>query len=336
MHILFHFNMCIYYFAHLLIIVNVDVNKVKRAALEQHEFPFWSRVVNASLVLAHSFYWKTYLLDSLLGYTSIQKSTVTGNHIVFQTWTKGTKPSCFLSCQVFWLYLIFLHNQEVTATFVFCHCSKHRHNKLWQPDGDEYSLEGLQASAASDQIPQFSSLHPDQEETAWGHGGASASPCCGEEPTDHLNYNYYFRRLSDTALDSEPSTPVRGPPLLGMERVFIEIEDVERDALLDDEGIPMAHLALPGEGTAAQTCGRLEPIEDMRLRLEFSTVEEEDEEEAQKEEAEMAALARGEETQREDESLANSNRFNNENANNSNRLAGKRSCPSGFDVSMTS
>uniref|UniRef100_A0A8C2AXU1 protein-serine/threonine phosphatase n=1 Tax=Cyprinus carpio TaxID=7962 RepID=A0A8C2AXU1_CYPCA len=215
--------------------------------------------------------------------------------------------------------------------------SKQRHNKLWQPDGDEYSLEGLQASAASgDQTPQFSSLHPDQEETAWGHGGASASPCCGEEPTDHLNYNYYFRRLSDTALDSEPSTPVRGPPLLGMERVFIEIEDVERDALLDDEGFPMAHLALPGECTAAQTCGRLEPIEDMRLRLEFSTVEEEDEEEAQKEEAEMAALARGEETPREDESLANSNRFNNENANNSNRLAGKRSCPSGFDVSMTS
>ncbi|XP_016305667.1 protein phosphatase Slingshot homolog 1-like [Sinocyclocheilus anshuiensis] len=214
--------------------------------------------------------------------------------------------------------------------------SKQRHNKLWQPAGDEYSLEGLQASAASgDQTPQFSSLHPDQEQTAWGHGGASASPCCGEEPTDHLNYNYYFRRLSDTALDSEPSTPVRGPPLLGMERVFIEIEDVERDALLDDEGFPMAHLALPGEGTAAQTCGRLEPIEDMRLRLEFSTVEEEDEEEAQKEEAEMAALARGEETPREDESLANSNRFNNENANNSNRLAGKRSCPSGFDDSAS-
>ncbi|XP_056313953.1 protein phosphatase Slingshot homolog 1 [Danio aesculapii] len=214
--------------------------------------------------------------------------------------------------------------------------SKQRHNKLWKPDGDECSPEGLQASAASgDQTPQFSLLHPDQEERVWGHGGASASPCCGEEPTDHLNYNYYFRRLSDTALDSEPSTPVRGPPLLGMERVFIEIEDVERDALLDDEGFPMAHLGLPGEGTAAQTCGRLEPLEDMRLRLEFSTVEEEDEEEAQKEEAEMAALARGEETPREDESLANSNRFNNENANNSNRLAGKRSCPSGFDDSAS-
>lgn len=124
-----------------------------------------------------------------------------------------------------------------------------------------------------------------------------------------------------------------------MEHVFIEIEDVERDALLDDEGFPSAHLAPPSEGTAAQTCGRLEPLEDMRLRLEFSTVEEEDEEEAQKEEAEMAALARGEgatPSGREELNLANPNRFNNENANNSNRLAGKRSCPSGFDVSVKS
>lgn len=160
------------------------------------------------------------------------------------------------------------------------------------------------------------------------------------EPLDCLNYNYYFRRLSDSALDSEPSTPVRGPPLLGMERVFIEIEDVERDALLEDEGFPMAHLALPGEGTAAQTCGRLDPLEDMRLRLEFSTLEEEDEEEAKKEEAEMAALAQTpanaegrkgvEGCERMEESrlgLANLN------TNNSNRLAAKRSCPAAFDVS---
>uniref|UniRef100_A0AAY4B9V2 Protein phosphatase Slingshot homolog 1 n=1 Tax=Denticeps clupeoides TaxID=299321 RepID=A0AAY4B9V2_9TELE len=140
--------------------------------------------------------------------------------------------------------------------------------------------------------------------------------------------------------EPEPSTPVRGPPLLGMERVFIEIEDVERDALLDDEGFPTAHLGLPGEGTAAQTCGgRLEPLEDMRLRLEFSTVEEEDEEEAQKEEAEMAALASGAgltvdvPRSSSSSSLTNMNRFNNENANNSNRLAAKRSCPPAFDVS---
>uniref|UniRef100_A0AAY4B9C7 Protein phosphatase Slingshot homolog 1 n=1 Tax=Denticeps clupeoides TaxID=299321 RepID=A0AAY4B9C7_9TELE len=187
--------------------------------------------------------------------------------------------------------------------------SKQRHNKLWRPEAD--NDEELQASA----------------------------PCCGlegvdtgleAEPPDQLNYNYYFRRLSDTALDSEPSTP----------RVFIEIEDVERDALLDDEGFPTAHLGLPGEGTAAQTCGgRLEPLEDMRLRLEFSTVEEEDEEEAQKEEAEMAALASGAgltvdvPRSSSSSSLTNMNRFNNENANNSNRLAAKRSCPPAFDVS---
>ncbi|KAL7838323.1 hypothetical protein AOLI_G00267270 [Acnodon oligacanthus] len=207
-------------------------------------------------------------------------------------------------------------------------------SKLAQPDCDNSSLEDLQAAGASG-----SQILPEQELCIWSHKDASTYPCCGDEPTDHLNYNYYFRRLSDTALDSEPSTPVRGLPLLGMEHVFIEIEDVERDALLDDEAFPTAHLALPSEGTAAQTCSRLEPLEDMRLRLEFSTVEEEDEEEAQKEEAEMAALARGEETapsRREEVSLANPNRFNNENTNNSNRLAGKRSCPSGFDDSASS
>lgn len=156
------------------------------------------------------------------------------------------------------------------------------------------------------------------------------------EPLDSLNYNYYFRRLSDSALDSEPSTPVRGPPLLGMERVFIEIEDVERDALLDDEGFPMAHLALPGEGTAAQTCGRLDPMEDMRLRLEFSTLEEEDEEEAKKEEAEMAALAQtpGSSEGRRDEAERSELGLANLNTNNSNRLAAKRSCPAAFDVSL--
>lgn len=193
--------------------------------------------------------------------------------------------------------------------------------------------------------------HGEGEDWLREGGAASASPhCCGGggvemAPLDQLNYNYYFRRLSDTALDSEPSTPVRGPPLLGLERVFIEIEDVERDALLDDDGFPTPTLGPPlGEGTAAQTCGRLEPLEDMRLRLEFSTVEEEDEEEAQKEEAEMAALASGAGAVGDDgsavsrsasgTSLSNLNRFNNENANNSNRLANKRSCPPAFDVSV--
>uniref|UniRef100_A0A674ETS4 Protein phosphatase Slingshot homolog 1 n=1 Tax=Salmo trutta TaxID=8032 RepID=A0A674ETS4_SALTR len=200
--------------------------------------------------------------------------------------------------------------------------SKQRHNKLWRPEGGEDNPDEASGQCCGGEETPV-------EGEAWGGEGCGASPCRGlgleVEPLDPLNYNYYFRRLSDTALDSE---------------VFIEIEDVERDALLEDEGFPMAQLALPGEGTAAQTCGgRLEPLEDMRLRLEFSTVEEEDEEEAQKEEAEMAALAwtpAGGEGAREDEERkeqVNMNRFNNENANNSNRLAAKRSCPATFDVS---
>ncbi|XP_008422418.1 protein phosphatase Slingshot homolog 1 isoform X1 [Poecilia reticulata] len=217
--------------------------------------------------------------------------------------------------------------------------SKQRHNKLWRPDTDEEGSDDLQASGHSTGGEETPVL---RGEEAWG--GCGASPCRGleMEPLDSLNYNYYFRRLSDSALDSEPSTPVRGPPLLGMERVFIEIEDVERDALLEDEGFPMAHLTLPSEGTAAQTCSRLDPMEDMRLRLEFSTLEEEDEEEAKKEEEEMAALAQtagsldgrktGEEAEGKEESqlgLANLN------TNNSNRLAAKRSCPAAFDDSAS-
>nr|XP_061800602.1 protein phosphatase Slingshot homolog 1-like [Nerophis lumbriciformis] len=197
--------------------------------------------------------------------------------------------------------------------------SKHHDNTLWRPSTDEEVSDDLPASSRCD------------KEEAWGVCGAS--PCRGleMEPLDSLNYNYYFRRLSDSALDSEPSTPVRGPPLLGMERVFIEIEDVERDALLEDEGFPVAHLALPGGGggTGAQTCGRLDPLEDMRLRLEFSTLEEEDEEEAKKEEAEMAALEGKKHAEESRLGLANLN------TNNSNRLAAKRSCPAAFDDSAS-
>ncbi|XP_056289280.1 protein phosphatase Slingshot homolog 1 isoform X2 [Pseudoliparis swirei] len=208
--------------------------------------------------------------------------------------------------------------------------SKHRHNRLWRPGSDKEGSDDLQGSGhctGGERTPV-----PRGEEAM---GACGASPCRAVglemEPLDSLNYNYYFRRLSDSALDSEPSTPVRGPPLLGMERVFIEIDDVERDALLEDEGFPMAHLALPGEGTAAQTCGRLDPLEDMRLRLEISTLEEEDEEEAKKEEAEMAALAQtpGNSDGKEESRLGLANL----NTNNSNRLAAKRSCPAAFDDS---
>ncbi|XP_037337204.1 protein phosphatase Slingshot homolog 1 isoform X1 [Pungitius pungitius] len=180
--------------------------------------------------------------------------------------------------------------------------SKQRHNKLWHPDADCEMAEGQQAQCCGGE----GGSHPTPE--------PGMSPCCGEALSDKgaacpsprravaleidPAYNsYYFRRLSDSALDSEPSTPVRGPPLIGMEKVFIEIEDVERDALLDDEsfdgpeGPSLPQRGPSAEGAAAQTGSRgPEPLEELRLRLEFSTVEEEDEEEVQKEEAEMEVL----------------------------------------------
>nr|XP_023689097.1 protein phosphatase Slingshot homolog 1 isoform X1 [Paramormyrops kingsleyae] len=221
--------------------------------------------------------------------------------------------------------------------------SKQRHNKLWRPDPDSELTEGQPASAPEDVTPEPGFV-PGNE--AWGGEGAGVSPCrtvgLEVDPSDPPNYNYYFRRLSDSALDSDPSTPVRAPPLLEAERVFIAIEDVERDALLDDGGFearecPLAHFALPGEGTAAQTYGRPEPLEELRLRLEFSTVEEEDEEEAQKEEAEMEALARPrgvvgglQEAMSEEEArlcsaslVGQLNRFNENSNNNNNSLGAK-------------
>lgn len=118
------------------------------------------------------------------------------------------------------------------------------------------------------------------------------------------------------------------PPLLDVDRVYIEIEDVERDALLDDEAFETPRFTAPaGEGTAAQTCTRgAEPLEELRLRLEFSTVEEEDEEEAKKEQEEMQALAegRGERDGAVGEEsgidLGNMNHLCNENSNNNNHL----------------
>ncbi|XP_040011760.1 protein phosphatase Slingshot homolog 1 [Xiphias gladius] len=182
--------------------------------------------------------------------------------------------------------------------------SKQRHNKLWHPDADCEMAEGQQGLAQCCGGEEGGHLTPEPgmspccEEALSDKGAACPSPCRTVAlEIDPAYNNYYFRRLSDSALDSEPSTPVRGPPLLGMEKVFIEIEDVERDALLDDEafdgreGLPLPHFGPTAEGTAAQTCSRgPEPLEELRLRLEFSTVEEEDEEEVQKEEAEMEVL----------------------------------------------
>ncbi|XP_017269302.1 protein phosphatase Slingshot homolog 1 isoform X1 [Kryptolebias marmoratus] len=181
--------------------------------------------------------------------------------------------------------------------------SKQRHNKLWHPDADCEMAEGQQGlSQCCGEEGEHLGLEPGMspccEEVLSDKGAAGPSPCRTVAlDIDPAYNNYYFRRLSDSALDSEPSTPVRGPPLIGMEKVFIEIEDVERDALLDDEafdgreGLPLTHFGPTAEGTAAQTCSRgPEPLEELRLRLEFSTVEEEDEEDVQKEEAEMEVL----------------------------------------------
>uniref|UniRef100_A0A8C1D6T1 Protein phosphatase Slingshot homolog 1 n=2 Tax=Cyprinus carpio TaxID=7962 RepID=A0A8C1D6T1_CYPCA len=220
--------------------------------------------------------------------------------------------------------------------------SKQRHNRLWHPDSD-CDHPDCQQAAAPCCVNSETADHVTPEST-----NPRVTICC--EPTAHSspisldldpshpqNYHYYFRRLSDSALDSDPSTPIHAPPLVNVDRVYIEVADVEQDALLDDEtlegreGLPVPHFSAPGEGTAAQTCSRgAEPLEELRLRLEFSTVEEEDEEEAQKEQAEMEALAegakRGDGNDSEELShdkgidLASLNHLCNENSNNNNHL----------------
>ncbi|XP_039627758.1 protein phosphatase Slingshot homolog 1 isoform X1 [Polypterus senegalus] len=237
--------------------------------------------------------------------------------------------------------------------------SKQRHNKLWRPDSDSEMTDGQQASLQLDEAgenPSEFTIRPPDE--LWDVDGARPSPSrtIGVEvdPADPPNYNYYFRRLSDSALDSEPSTPVRAPPLLDMDRVYIAIEDVERDALLDDEPFEgrecsLHHFAVASEGTAAQTC-RLEPLEaEIRRKLDFGTVEEEDEEEAEAEVAllmepqrEGGNIGEGEESSahvKEDiqalrcSSIEEQNRLNNKNSNNNNSLSSKRSFQEGSDDS---
>ncbi|MCJ8746734.1 hypothetical protein PDJAM_G00144950 [Pangasius djambal] len=208
--------------------------------------------------------------------------------------------------------------------------SKQRHNRLWHPDSECDHPDCQRPAAPCCADSSSPGAGPSCCEAA-----AHSSPIALElDPSNPQNYNYYFRRLSDSALDSEPSTPVRmPPPLLDVDRVYIEIEDVERDALLDDEAFETPRFTAPaGEGTAAQTCTRgAEPLEELRLRLEFSTVEEEDEEEAKKEQEEMQALAEGGRREREggvagaecEESgidLGNMNHLCNENSNNNNHL----------------
>ncbi|XP_051551808.1 protein phosphatase Slingshot homolog 1-like isoform X2 [Myxocyprinus asiaticus] len=221
--------------------------------------------------------------------------------------------------------------------------SKQRHNRLWHPDS-ECDPPDCQQSAAPCCVNAEVVGHITPNPT-----NPTVTVCC--EPAAHSsrisldldpahpqNFHYYFRRLSDSALDSEPSTPIHAPPLVDVDRVYIEVADVEKDALLDDEtfegreGFPRPHFGVPVEGTAAQTCSRgAEPLEELRLRLEFSTVEEEDEEEAQKEQEEMEALAeeakRGDgggrkekEANKKGIDLASMNHLCNENSNNNNHL----------------
>uniref|UniRef100_A0A8C4GZ73 Protein phosphatase Slingshot homolog 1 n=1 Tax=Dicentrarchus labrax TaxID=13489 RepID=A0A8C4GZ73_DICLA len=187
--------------------------------------------------------------------------------------------------------------------------SKQRHNKLWHPDADCEMAEGQQGLAQ----------------------------CCGGEEGGHLTPEPGMSPCCEEALSDKGAacpSPCR--------TVSLEIDpDVERDALLDDE-------AFDGpEGTAAQTSSRgPEPLEELRLRLEFSTVEEEDEEEVRKEEAEMEVLMQpddggggegggGEETQDvEVEGDTEGNGMDlatlNENSNNNNHL----SPPPNLNVSL--
>ncbi|XP_067295378.1 protein phosphatase Slingshot homolog 1 isoform X1 [Pseudorasbora parva] len=224
--------------------------------------------------------------------------------------------------------------------------SKQRHNRLWRPDSDCDHPDCQQAAGPCClNAETVDSLTPDPTNprvTVCCEPTAHSSPFSLElDPSHPQNYHYYFRRLSDSALDSNPSTPVHAPPLVDVDRVYIEVADVEQDALLDDEtfegrdSLHLPHFGVSEDGTTAQTCSRgAESLEELRLRLEFSTVEEEDEEEAQKEQAEMEALAEGakrgdgneggtknnELSNEKGIDLASLNHLCNENSNNNNHL----------------
>ncbi|XP_057206958.1 protein phosphatase Slingshot homolog 1 isoform X2 [Triplophysa rosa] len=210
--------------------------------------------------------------------------------------------------------------------------SKQRHNRLWHPDSECDHPDCQQATAPCCSNAEGITHNPTTPGiTVCCEPTAHSSPISLDlDPAHPQNFHYYFRCLSDSALDSEPSTPIHAPPLVDVNRVYIEVADVEKDALLD-ENLPLPHFSVPGDGTAAQTCSRgAEPLEELRLRLEFSTVQEEDEEVAQKELEEMESLAEGakrgggkENEKPSDErgiDLASLNHMCNENSNNNNHL----------------
>uniref|UniRef100_A0A8C3APL3 Protein phosphatase Slingshot homolog 1 n=1 Tax=Cyclopterus lumpus TaxID=8103 RepID=A0A8C3APL3_CYCLU len=90
--------------------------------------------------------------------------------------------------------------------------SKQRHNKLWHPDVDCEMAEGQQGLAQCCGGEEGSHLTPEPgmspccEEALSDKGAACPSPRRTTLEIDPAYNNYYFRRLSDTALDSEPST----------------------------------------------------------------------------------------------------------------------------------
>uniref|UniRef100_H3DEL3 Protein phosphatase Slingshot homolog 1 n=1 Tax=Tetraodon nigroviridis TaxID=99883 RepID=H3DEL3_TETNG len=136
--------------------------------------------------------------------------------------------------------------------------SKQRHNKLWHPDADCEMAEGPPELAHSGEGEEG---RPPAREP-------SASSCCEEGMSERGAACPSPCRTVSLDID----------PAYSMEKVFIEIEDVERDALLDDEtfdgreGLPLSHFGPSAAGTAAQTSSRgPEPLEELRLRLEFST-----------------------------------------------------------------
>ncbi|XP_051960681.1 protein phosphatase Slingshot homolog 1 isoform X2 [Xyrauchen texanus] len=225
--------------------------------------------------------------------------------------------------------------------------SKQRHNRLWHPDSECDHLDCNQSAASccinAEAVDHITPNLTNPTFTVCCEPAAHSHPISLDlDPAHPQNYHYYFRRLSDSALDSEPSTPIYAPSLGDVDRLYIEVADVEEDALLDVEtsegleGLPLSHFSVPGEGTAAQTCSRgAEPLEELRLRLEFSTVEEEDEEEAQREQEDMAAFAEGikigdgdgggrkekeEESNEKGIDLASMNHLCNKNSNNNNHI----------------
>lgn len=119
---------------------------------------------------------------------------------------------CLCVCTVFFSSVLRL----LLLSFCICISSKQRHNKLWHPDADCEMSEGQQAQCCGGEegghLTPEPGMSPCCEEALSDKGAACPSPRRAVAlEIDPAYNNYYFRRLSDSALDSEPSTPVRLP-----------------------------------------------------------------------------------------------------------------------------